>query len=172
MASPKTHHTFRQLHRWLGFFLAGIMAVYASSGILLIFRSTDVLKYEQTEQRQLATNLTTATLGSELRLRNFSVSSEEKGIIYFAQGNYDINSGLATIKNKDYPIVVKQLVSLHKAKTDSPLYWLNISFGLSLLFFVISAFLMFLPKSSLFKNGIKIAGAGFVFAILVVIFGS
>ncbi len=28
MASAKFHNSFRQYHRWLGFFLAGIMAVY------------------------------------------------------------------------------------------------------------------------------------------------
>ena len=40
--------TMRVLHRYLGFFLAGIMAVYALSGIVLIFRDTDFLKSEQT----------------------------------------------------------------------------------------------------------------------------
>ena len=33
--------TFRILHRYLGFFLAGIMMIYAVSGITLIFRNTD-----------------------------------------------------------------------------------------------------------------------------------
>lgn len=31
-------------HRYLGFFLAGIMIVYAVSGIVLTFRNTDYLK--------------------------------------------------------------------------------------------------------------------------------
>ncbi|MDP5029907.1 MAG: PepSY domain-containing protein [Paraglaciecola sp.] len=172
MASPKTHNTFRQLHRWLGFFLAGIMMVYASSGVLLIFRNTDTLKYDQQEIKQLAVNLNADALASELRLRNFSVTGQEDGIIRFNQGSYDRNSGIATLQLKDYPPVIKHLVKLHKATTNSPLYWLNISFGVTLLFFVISAFLMFMPRSSLFKNGLKIAGAGFIFAILVVIFGS
>lgn len=172
MASPKTHNTFRQLHRWLGFFLAGIMTVYASSGVLLIFRSTDILQYEQQEKRQLAANLNAETLGGEIRMRNFSVSHQENGIIHFAQGHYEIATGMATIVAKDYPPVLKQLVKLHKATTNSPLYWLNISFGVSLLFFVLSAFLMFIPRSILFKNGLKIAAVGFLFAILVVIFGS
>ena len=34
----------RIIHRYLGFFLAGIMAVYALSGIVLILRDTDFLK--------------------------------------------------------------------------------------------------------------------------------
>tara|TARA_R110002167_G_scaffold42935_5_gene130029 strand:+ start:2366 stop:2884 length:519 start_codon:yes stop_codon:yes gene_type:complete len=172
MPSPKTHNTFRQLHRWLGFFLAGIMTVYASSGVLLIFRNTDVLKFDQTELRQLATDLSPEILGSELRLRNFSVIAQEGSVIRFSQGNYDTTTGIATIVEKDYPPVIRHLVKLHKATTNSPLYWLNISFGVSLLFFVLSAFLMFIPRSLLFKNGLKIAGTGFIFALLVVIFGS
>jgi hypothetical protein len=34
----------RELHRYLGFFLVGIMSVYAISGVVLIFRDTDFLK--------------------------------------------------------------------------------------------------------------------------------
>jgi uncharacterized iron-regulated membrane protein len=37
----------RIIHRYLGFFLSGIMAVYALSGIVLIFRDTDFLKQEK-----------------------------------------------------------------------------------------------------------------------------
>ena len=39
-----TQFYMRIIHRYLGFFLAGIMTVYALSGVLLIFRSTDFLK--------------------------------------------------------------------------------------------------------------------------------
>jgi uncharacterized iron-regulated membrane protein len=34
----------RIFHRYLGFFLAGIMATYSISGIILIFRETEFLK--------------------------------------------------------------------------------------------------------------------------------
>ena len=172
MASPKLRNNLRQYHRWLGFFLSGIMSVYAISGILLIFRNTDVLKFEQQEQRQLVPQLSAEGLGNELRLKGFAVLEQSSSSIVFKQGNYDKTSGLAVITQKNYPKVLQQLVNLHKATTNSPLYWLNISFGLSLLFFVVSAFIMFLPKTKLFKNGLKIAGVGFVFAILVLIYGS
>jgi hypothetical protein len=172
MASPKLRNNLRQYHRWLGFFLSGIMSVYAISGILLIFRNTDVLKYEQQEQRQLVPQLSAEALGNELRLKGFAVLEQNSSSIVFKQGYYDKTSGLAVITQKNYPKVLQQLVNLHKATTNSPLYWLNISFGLSLLFFVVSAFIMFLPKTKLFKNGLKIAGVGFVFAILVLIYGS
>ncbi|MFT5313081.1 MAG: hypothetical protein ACI8Z9_001566 [Paraglaciecola sp.] len=172
MASPKTHNTLRKYHRWLGFFLAGIIAVYATSGTLLIFRNTDLLQYEQTEKRQLAPELSAKALGSELGMRGFAVLEHNDAAIIFKEGQYDKTTGLTTITTKNYHPILQQLVNLHKATTNSPLYWLNISFALSLLFFVVSAFFMFLPKTKLFNNGLKIAGAGFVFAILMVFFGS
>lgn len=45
MAGSKSFGSgMRIIHRYLGFFLAGIMAVYALSGIIMIFRDTDFLK--------------------------------------------------------------------------------------------------------------------------------
>jgi len=35
---------FRIIHRYLGFYLVGIMAVYAISGIAMIFRNDDTFK--------------------------------------------------------------------------------------------------------------------------------
>jgi len=172
MASAKFHNSFRQYHRWLGFFLAGIMAVYSVSGILLIFRSTDFLKYEYVTEQQLSPNLDSVSLGQNLRLRNFSIESETEQSIVFSEGDYDKVSGMAKVVKKDYPAALAKLVKLHKANTNSPLFFLNITFGLALLFFVISSFLMFMPRAITYKNGLKIAGGGFLFALLVVIFSS
>ncbi|MDO6839612.1 PepSY domain-containing protein [Paraglaciecola chathamensis] len=172
MASAKFHNTFRQYHRWLGFFLAGIMAVYATSGILLIFRSTDLLKYEYTTVHELAAELSPQALQKELHLKGYKFQQENETEIRFNYGVYQKTTGQAEVTKQDYPLVLRKLVSLHKATTNSPLFVLNITFGVVLLFFVVSAFLMFMPKAKLFKNGLKIASAGFLFALLVVIFGS
>lgn len=172
MASAKFHNSIRKYHRWLGFFLAGIMAIYATSGILLIFRQTDFLKFPQTEVRQLQPGLQIDSLGENLRLKNFKVESESNGLIVFNSGEYDKSTGEVVIKSIDYPKPLAKLVKLHKATTNSPLFFLNITFGIALLFFVISAFLMFMPKLPFFKNGIKIASLGALFALAVVIFAS
>lgn len=172
MASPKLHNSFRKYHRWLGFFLAGIISIYAVSGILLIFRQTEFLKFPQTEVRQLPPALQVEALGEQLRLKGFSVKSESDELIIFNVGEYNKVTGEAVISQLDYPIVLAKLVKLHKATNNSPLFFLNISFGIALLFFVISAFLMFMPKLPLFKNGVKISIAGAIFALLVVIFAS
>lgn len=172
MASMKFHNAFRKYHRWLGFFLAGIMFIYSVSGILLIFRNTDFLKYEKTEQHQFAPGLSGEGLGQQLRMKGFRVESENVERIEFPGGYYNKQSGNAEVTRKDYPLVLSKMVKLHKATTNSPLFFLNIFFGLGLLFFVISAFLMFLPKVPVFKEGLKIAGVGALVAVLVVIFGS
>lgn len=172
MASPKFHNSVRKYHRWLGFFLAGIMAIYATSGVLLIFRSTDFLKFPQTEVRQLESGLKVTSLRENLRLKNFRIESESSKLIIFNSGQYDKNTGETTINRIDYPKPIAKLVKLHKATSNSPLFFLNISFGIALLFFVVSAFLMFMPKLPFFKNGIKISIAGAIFALIVVIFAS
>ena len=103
MPSPKFHNSFRQYHRWIGFFLAGIMAVYAISGVLLIFRTTDFLKYESTHERQLEVGLSGKGLGEQLRMKGFAVVEETADTIRFRQGEYNKQSGEVVYTQKDYP---------------------------------------------------------------------
>jgi hypothetical protein len=59
------------------------------------------------------------------------------------------------------------MTHLHKASTEDPLYYLNIFFGVALLFFVISAFWMYLPKTDVFKRGILFTLAGIVLTLVL-----
>jgi len=160
--------SMRILHRYLGFFLAGIMGVYALSGIVLIFRDTDFLKNEQVIEKTLPANLTADELGGMLRLRGFKIEKEANDVIHFNTGTYNKNSGLATYTSKQLPYVLDKLTHLHKASTQQPLYWLNIFFGSSLLFFVISSFWMFLPKTKIFRKSMYFTLAGIVFTLILI----
>jgi hypothetical protein len=60
------------------------------------------------------------------------------------------------------------MTHLHKASTNEPLFFLNIFFGLSLLFFVISSFWMFLPKSEIFKKGMYFMIGGVILTLLLI----
>lgn len=163
----KNKLSMRILHRYLGYFLSGIMAVYALSGIVLIFRDTDFLKTDQQFKEKFAPKLSNEELGKELRYRDFKVTKEEGDIVTYKNGTYNKKTGVANYTEKDLPYVLNKLTHLHKASTDDPLYYLNIFFGCSLLFFVISAFWMYMPKTTIFKKGILFALGGVVLALVL-----
>jgi len=163
----KNKLSMRILHRYLGYFLSGIMIIYALSGIVLIFRDTDFLKTDQQFEEKFAPQLTNEELGKELRYRDFKVTKEEGDIVSYKNGTYNKKTGVANYTEKDLPYVLNKLTHLHKASTDDPLYYLNIFFGCSLLFFVISAFWMYMPKTTIFKKGILFALAGIVLTLVL-----
>jgi hypothetical protein len=162
------NNTMRIYHRYLGFFLAGIMAVYAISGVVLIFRNTDFLKSEKTVETPLTANLPDEEIGKALKIREFKVEKTEGDVVYFKDGTYNKTSGLATQKMKKLPYVLDKMTKLHKANTNSPLFYLNIFFGASLLFFVVSAFWMFMPASPMFRKGLYFALGGLILALVLI----
>lgn len=167
MSSNSNQNSMRIYHRYLGFFLAGIMAVYSLSGVTLIFRDTDFLKSMKQVERQVKPNLSGEELGRELRIRDLKVEKEEGDIVSFEQGTYNKATGVANYQTKRLNGFVDKLQHLHKADTKSPLFYLNIFFGLSLFFFVVSAFYMFLPGTSTFKKGLYFTLAGLVLTLIM-----
>ena len=57
---------FRIIHRYLGFYLVGIMAVYAISGIAMIFRNDDTFKIITEIETTLPVNLDESALGKSI----------------------------------------------------------------------------------------------------------
>jgi hypothetical protein len=162
-----TNQKMRIYHRYLGFFLAGIMAIYSLSGIVLIFRDTNTFKITKEYQKTLAPNLSTEQLGKEIKIKELKAETETEQIISFKQGTYDKVSGEAKYTIQELPTVLKKLTDLHKAETKDPLYYLNIFFGVSLLFFVVSSFWMFMPSTTIFKKGLYFTLAGIVLALVM-----
>tara|TARA_R110000868_G_scaffold240881_1_gene495477 strand:+ start:905 stop:1420 length:516 start_codon:yes stop_codon:yes gene_type:complete len=165
--NKKSNNLMRIIHRYLGFFLAGIMAVYAISGVLLIFRDTDFLKQKKNIIKTIAPNLNGEDLGKELHIKKFKAEREEGDVVFFKDGTYNKKTGAADYTTTTLPYIVEKMNHLHKAKTGEPLFFLNIFFGLSLLFFVISSFWMFLPKTTIFKKGLYFTAAGIVLTLLM-----
>lgn len=168
MGNSNLNKNMRVYHRYLGFFLAGIMAVYAISGVLLIFKDTDFLKSDRQVERKLPPDIKTEDLGKALRIREFKIDKEENGVIYFRQGSFNKNTGVATVTSKELPRILQKLTQIHKASTKDPLFFLNIFFGLSLLFFVVSAFWMFMPKTDIFKRGLYFTLGGIALTLLLI----
>nr|WP_301927419.1 PepSY domain-containing protein [Ferruginibacter sp.] len=161
------HNSMRVYHRYLGFFLAGIMAVYALSGIVLIFRDTSFLKKEKQLTQQLQPGLTAEALGKAIRIRDLKITSVSGDVQMFKQGTYNAQTGSASCTVTVLPVLVEKLTHLHKASTKDPLFFLNVFFGVSLFFFVISSFWMFMPKTSIFKKGLYFTLAGIVLTVVL-----
>jgi hypothetical protein len=167
MSKNDLNANMRIYHRYLGFFLAGIMAVYAISGVLLIFRDTDFLKSEKTIKETLPPDFEIENLGKALHIREFKIEKEENNILYFKQGTFNKKTGEAIYTSKELPFILDKMTHLHKAKSAEPLFFLNVFFGLSLLFFVLSSFWMFLPKTAIFKKGIYFTIGGIVLTLIL-----
>lgn len=162
-----TSKSMRVIHRYLGFFLVGIMAVYATSGTVLIFRDTDFLKQEKKIIKQISPNAEGEEIGQQLGIRGFKIEKEEGNIITFENGTYDKSTGEATYSIKALPSILEKMTNLHKARSAQPLFFLNIFFAMSLLFFVISSFWMFMPSTSIFKKGLYFTFGGIVLTLIL-----
>jgi hypothetical protein len=158
----------RILHRYLGYFLAGIMTMYAVSGIILIFRDTAFLKYEKKVECSIKPQTSPADLGKALERKNLKITKEENDIIYFENGTYNKTTGVAQYTLKEQPFFIKRLTHLHTARSGDPLFFMNVFFGLSLFFFVFSSFWMFPANSSTFKKGMLYVSAGIILVIALI----
>src|SRR5688572_11895295 len=107
MAKKDTlNNQMRIWHRYLGFFLAGIMAVYAFSGVIMIFRTTDFLKKEVHETRTVEPNLNDKKLGEILKIRDLRFQNSNGAIQNFKQGSYNSETGVADFTVKKYPFII------------------------------------------------------------------
>jgi hypothetical protein len=167
MAKPnQINQTMRTYHRYLGFFLAGIMAVYSISGIIMVFRNTDFLKNTIKIEKTLEPNLKPEQLNPILKMK-VNVEKIENGIVYFKGGQYNSETGEVKAEKKELPFILGKMEHLHKATTNDPLFYLNLFFGASLFFFVLSSFWMFLPGTKVFKKGLYFTLAGIVLTLIM-----
>jgi len=167
MSKPnQLNQNMRIYHRYLGSFLAGIMAVYSISGMVMVFRNTDFLKSVVKIEKTVEPNLKAEQLNPILKMK-VNVDKEENGIIYFKGGQYNSQTGELKAEKKELPFILGKMEHLHKANTNDPLFYLNLFFGLSLFFFVVSSFWMFLPDTKVFKKGLYFALGGIILTLIM-----
>lgn len=142
----------RVIHRYLGFFLAGIMFVYALSGITLTFRDKDYFKKPIEVEKTIEKGLE--------NLPNIKGASNVE---------YNSETGDLSYTQMQPPKILGALEKMHKATSSTPLYFLNVFFGISLLFFVFSAYWMFLPQTDVFKKAIYYTVAGIVLTFIMIL---
>lgn len=159
----------RSLHRDIGFFLIGITIIYCISGIVLVYRDTNLLKHEAITERVIKPNMEGPELGMMLHIWDFKIIKSEGDIIYFQSGNYNKATGAVIYKEKVLPSFLGSFTKLHKTSSQSAIHWIPIIFGILLSFLAISSFWMFKVKTKPFRRGMYITVAGFIVAFIVLI---
>lgn len=160
----------RYLHNKIGFFIVGLVIIYSLSGLIQTYRDTDFLKHEVAHEMQVAPNLTESQLGPNLKIRNLKVSKTEGSTLYFQEGTYNIETGMAKYVTKEWYSWVTPFTELHKTSSKSTGHYFTTIFGISMLFMSISAFWMFKPGTKLFSSGVYLTVAGIIASIFLLLF--
>ena len=164
----------RVLHRDIGFLMIGLTLVFALSGILLVYRSTDFMKSETQVTRTLEPAMTIEDVGRALHLRKLAVGEDDGRRVAFSagamasDGRYDRETGEVSYTTQQLPSVLEKLNALHKTGSGSPLHWFSVVYGGLLTFLALSSLWMFKPKTRPFRRGLVLAGVGFAAAAALV----
>jgi hypothetical protein len=168
--SKSFNYYMRGLHRDIGYFIFGMVIIYALSGIALIYRNTDFLKHEVTIEKQLKPNMPTEDIGKELRLREMKITKEEGDVVHFQNGNYNKATGEVVYTSKEIIFPVNKFINFHKAISSKATHWFNLVFGALILFMAISSLWMFKPGTKTFRRGMILIGVGILFTVLLLLF--
>jgi hypothetical protein len=154
-------------HRDVGFFIIGMVIIYALSGIILIFRDSNFLKHKVRVERTIAPNLEAKDLKKAMHRKELNGIRIDGENIFFEDGQYNKVTGIAAYTTTENIFPFNRFIDIHKSKNKGPLRWISAIFGLLLLFMVFSSLWMFKKGTTLFRRGIIIAGAGLIFALLL-----
>lgn len=171
----------RALHRDLGFLTAGLVIIYALSGILLIYRNTSLLQRETTLELPLAPNLPSQELPKALAQalpkdlsrtfnpQKFQLLKQDSLTITFAQGQYSKITGQTSYTTSQTIPPLDKFISLHMASAKNPVHYLTVLFGVALLLLAASSPWMFKVGTRQFKRGIVLTLCGAAAAITLLV---
>ena len=173
----------RDIHRDFGYFYVGLIVSFAFSGILMNHRenwhpekytvNTKVIKVALPDKSQITEEFA-ENLGKELgiddKMRRQSV---KKGTFKISFEKHDVEidmeTGVGEIVAFNKTPIISQTMKLHKSTSNWWIYYSDI-FGISLILIAITGTLMVTHGKNTFKNrGWKLAVAGIIFPILVLI---
>ena len=163
------HYYMRLWHHYIGYFIAGLVIIYALSGIVQTYRDTNLLKQDVVKEKTVATNLEDADLGKALQIKEFKIEKTEGDLVYFKEGNYNKKTGAAIVTVKELYPWINKLTKLHKSNSKAAAHYFTTVFGVLMLFMSVSAFWMFKPGTKLFSRGVYMAIAGIVAAVILLI---
>jgi len=161
------NYYMRLLHRDIGFFIIGFIAIYSISGIVLIYRDTDFLKEERVIEKNVGPNIEIPKLGMMLHMRDFKVISNDGDVVSFNNGTYNKATGVVKYSSKELPVLLDRFTGLHKTSSGNINHYLPVLFGVVLLFMAVSSFWMFKRGTRIFRRGVFISVAGIIVAVIL-----
>lgn len=163
----------RILHRDIGFLMIGLTLVFALSGILLVYRSTDFLKSDTPVTRSLSAGLSADDLGRALHLRKVKIADDGRYLVFSSEpavrdGKYDRESGAVSYTERKLPSLLEKFNALHKTGSSAPIHWFSVVYGVLLIFLALSSFWMFKRSTRQFRRALVFSSVGFAAAALLV----
>lgn len=158
----------RNLHRDIGFLVIGMTVLFCVSGVVLIYRDTDVFLIDKIVEEKIRPQLSENQLYKELPFRRFNVEKVEGDIVYFGQGWYNYKTGDVYYTITTYPWLIKKFNYFHRSISKEATHWIAALYGILLLFLSLSSFWMYKPSSNNFRRGIILTGIGVVIVIAIV----
>jgi len=142
----------RVYHRYLGFFLTGIMFMYALSGITLTFRDKEYFKKEVFIEKVIEKNL------KELPPPGRGVKNVE----------YNKTTGELKYIQMQPPKILGMIEKCIK-RLRQHLFIFKCIFWYCVTFFVFSSYWMFLPQTDIFRKAIYFTLGGIALSLLMIL---
>jgi hypothetical protein len=174
----------RSIHRDLGYFYMGLIISFSFSGILQNHRDAwKPEKYTVTEKSVQIKPLLidkieedqAKQMGEALGIQDkFRKAMIKKGELKISYENHDLQIDLATGKGSIVAYaktpIISQMHYLHKSTSNWWIYYSDI-FGISIIVIAISGSLMIEKGKNTFRlRGWKLAVAGLIFPLLIILF--
>ena len=174
----------RNLHRDLGYFYIGLIISFSFSGILMNHRASWHPEKYTIESKVIEVALPTKNeisdvyaekLGNDLGIDDkFRRQSIKKGIFKISYEKHDVEIDIETGKGEIISFmktpIISQTMKLHKNTSNWWIYYSDI-FGLSLIIIAVTGALMItVGKNTFNKRGWKLALAGLVVPLLILLF--
>jgi hypothetical protein len=167
--STKMRRTMRDLHNKIGFFIVGLVVIYALSGIVQTYRDTSLLKHEVKNEKTIETNLDAEKLGKAIKQREFKVEKTEGNMLYFKDGSYNAATGEVKYVTKEWYSWVKAVTELHKSNSKGIVHYFTVIFAVALFFMCVSAFWMFKPGTKAFSSGVILTVVGIIASVVLIL---
>jgi hypothetical protein len=168
-SSSKVRKIMRDLHNKIGYFIVGLVIIYALSGIVQTYRDTNFMKHDINNEKVIETHLDAEKLGKAIKQKDLKIEKTEGAILFFKDGSYNTETGAVKYVTKEWYGWIKPFTELHKQNSNGVVHYFTVIFAVALFFMCVSAFWMFKPGTKAFSSAMILTVLGIIASIILVI---